>query len=1010
MNFIINFKSLHLKVNIRIYKVALRYTISVLSLFYFSNSFGQKEIITADVEKDKPQKFQSKILKSEKTGEKKFTLPRKIMQNTVTHYNYYFNASNKLDKVIDRAKVSQKENFLKLLPFYPYSLNTTAAQKSELDSVIYKATAGILLHDLRNNWVDDLYFLIGKAYFFRKDFDSAGMTFQFINYNLAPRKKFEDDITLVGSNDNNNNGFLSIANKEKKGFSFVKKPARNDAILWQARTLITSGEYPEAAGLMNTLQNDPNFPQRLHNELEELFGYLYYQQELFDSSANHLEKSISSGESKQDKARKEFLIGQLYLLSKDPVKASQYFSRSAKNTTDPLMDIYANLNNAKIIKNKNSNELDNNIANLIGLAKKGKFENYRDIVYYSAGELALQKPDTPLAVKYFKKSISLNFDNATFKNKAFFQLANLEFESKHYKYASMYYDSIDVNDASLINDVKFIQDRKSSLTGLVKYINIIENEDSLQLLSKMPVPARDELIKKLLKKLRKENGLKEDQNYKPSSSVFNKSSNSLDIFSSSNTPGGWYFYNPAVKSKGYSEFKSKWGKRENVDNWRRQKSNGGLVRSRIISNPDNVSDVSITNNGLNPINMDLLKGANPLIPQDLTFENLLANVPTTEDKIKLSNTNLSNALFLLGHLYESSLEDHYLTIQTLERSLKQFPDSLYGGQLYSDLFYAYEKTGNKSKADYYKNLLLNKFQVSKYSQSILNPVILKPALQNPAATSSYDNIYNSFIEGDFEKALKDKKIADSLFGKTYWNPQLLYIEAVYHIRQREDSQALNILKQISSLYPNSPLKVKADNLTRILKRRKEIENYLTNLKVERKSDSDVSNIEIPSAPITVLNNSKGLASPKKEAVQNKNNPVIKKDSLISTSNVYSFNASEPQNVVMILDKVDAVYSSEARNAFNRYNKEKFSNFNISIVKNEINKEKSILIFSPFANADAALSYWVKIKSAAANEVSWLPANKYSFIIISDANIQVLKNTQNLKAYIDLLKTTYPGKF
>ena len=35
-------------------------------------------------------------------------------------------------------------------PFTLIHLDNTASQKTELDSVIYKATAGILLHDLRS--------------------------------------------------------------------------------------------------------------------------------------------------------------------------------------------------------------------------------------------------------------------------------------------------------------------------------------------------------------------------------------------------------------------------------------------------------------------------------------------------------------------------------------------------------------------------------------------------------------------------------------------------------------------------------------------------------------------------------------------------------------------------------------------------------------------------------------------------------------------------------------------
>jgi hypothetical protein len=215
--------------------------------------YAQLGKITFDLEKDKPAKFKTKTLKSEKTGQKKFTIPRRFIQNTVSHYNYYFNANNKINSVIERARLSNKDDYSQLLPYYSFSLNTTAAQSNELDSVIYKATAGVLLHDLRSDWVDNLYLLIGKAYYLKKDFDSASMTFQFINYNLFPRKKkSQDDQLIVGSNDNGNNNGLSISSKENRGIidkAFTRPPSRNDALVWQIRSLIEMNEFSDAAGL-----------------------------------------------------------------------------------------------------------------------------------------------------------------------------------------------------------------------------------------------------------------------------------------------------------------------------------------------------------------------------------------------------------------------------------------------------------------------------------------------------------------------------------------------------------------------------------------------------------------------------------------------------------------------------------------------------------------------------------------------------------------------------------------
>ena len=370
-------------------------------------SFAQLGKITVDLEKDKPEKFKEKVLRSEKTGEKKFTAPRRFMQNTTTHYNYYFNATNKLNSVIERARMSNKDDYSRLLAFYGYSLENTSTQNTELDSVIYKATAGILLHDLRSDWVDDMYFLIGKAYFLRKALDSAAMTFQFINYNLFPRnKKNEDEQMIVGSNDNGGSA-MSIANKEKNGI-LKRAPTRNEALVWQARTFVEMEEYPDAAGLLNTLRNDPLFPSRLKSDLEEITSYWFYKQGAYDSSAKHLEKALANALDKEDKSRWEFLLAQMYEMTNQPVKAFDYYTRASHHTTDPLMDIFANLNKAKMYKSTDPKELDNTIANLLKMAKRDKFESYKDIIYFSAAELALQKPDTAAAEFLLKKSIAYN--------------------------------------------------------------------------------------------------------------------------------------------------------------------------------------------------------------------------------------------------------------------------------------------------------------------------------------------------------------------------------------------------------------------------------------------------------------------------------------------------------------------------------------------------------------------------------------------------------------------------
>src|SRR5258706_5457446 len=232
----------------------------------------------------KPKEFDNRTLRSEKSDKAKFGFPKRFIQNTVTHYNYFFNANNKLNEVLDRAKVSFKDDYSQLLPFYNYSLDVTAADTIQLDSINYKSQTGLALHDLRNDWADNLYLLCGISYYLKKQFDSAYMMFQFINYAFAKKEK-DGYYINIGSKMDGNNAF-SIATQEKSSLPrkvFSEPPSRNEAFIWQIRNFLAQDQYAEAASLIITLKNDPACPNRLQNDLDEVQAYSLYKQKMWDS-------------------------------------------------------------------------------------------------------------------------------------------------------------------------------------------------------------------------------------------------------------------------------------------------------------------------------------------------------------------------------------------------------------------------------------------------------------------------------------------------------------------------------------------------------------------------------------------------------------------------------------------------------------------------------------------------------------------------------------------------------
>jgi hypothetical protein len=958
------------------------------------NPFGKEK---------KPEQYEDKKLPSEKTGEKKFNAWRRFKQNTTTHYNYYFNANNKLNEVVERATMSNKEDFSRLLSYYPYTLENTAAQQTELDSVIYKSTAAILLHDLRSDWVDNMYLLIGKAYYLRNELDSAAMTFQFINYNLFPRKKKEDDSRIVGTNSEPGTGYLSIANKENRNLldkTFSMAPSRNDALVWLARTFTSKQEYGDAAGLINILRNDHNLPARLKNDLEEVTAYWFFAQNSYDSAAVHLENALSVTDTKQDKSRWEFLLAQLFERQGQFDKASGYYDRAAKHTVDPIMEIYARLNDAKMMRdNGDEKQLDISIANLLKMAKKDKYDNYRDIIYYSAAQLGLKKPDTTNSIVYLQKAIKYNSANTDYRNKSFFQLGNIAYNQARFKDASSLYDSLQLSTTEPDIDLKALNERKESLAKLVKRLDNIAYEDSLQRIAAMPVAEREAFVKKILRKLRKEQGLKEEDAGAGTAPItFAGRTEETDLFTSNSSKGEWYFYNNNLKTKGYNEFVSRWGKRNNVDNWRRKKSTVGNLNLGNVGGDVNT-----------PINVI---GGDSAAVADLTIDGLMLGLPLTPEKLDTSNRKIAINMLELAKVFQNDLQEYQLAIDAYDNYLNRFPGDQNEAEAYLGLYFSFNKLGNTAKANYYKNLVTTKHAASPSAALISNPSLLQPNLKNAEGTARYEGIYNLFIEGKFTEALESKKKADSLYGNNFWTPQLLYIESVYHIREKNDSLAIGVLKNLQALYPTSPLSEKAGTMIEVLGKRAQIEDYLTKLEVTRAEEERII-ISDDATPVV-----KAPAQAPAPVVKQNNEQVIKPISRdtsfvvppVSVNAGFSIQPEKAHFVVVLLDKVDGVYINEAKNAFTRFNKGSYLTQNLVINRDTLDANRTLFLVSKFEDAESAIAYHDKIKKAAPREVSWLPANKYSFFIISEDNLQLLKTNKDLEGYKKLLNASLGNKF
>ena len=477
-----------------------------------------------------------------------------------------------------------------------------------------------------------------------------------------------------------------------------------------------------------------------------------------------------------------------------------------------------------------------------------------------------------------------------------------------------------------------------------------------------------------------------------------------------------YFYNVSIKSKGYTEFKGRWGNRPNVDNWQRM----AAVTQAINAQQQLTDRGGLPGGAKKPTNIDA---------GGITYEDLMKRLPLTPRQMQASNDSIEFAQLQLAKAYVEGLEDYPQAIAVLEDFIDKFSYSVNRPKALFYLYYCYNQVGDKAKAAAVAADLHKRYPDSEFDKKVLSAAGKITNVDSARAdmTRRYDIIYNQFIEGNFDAALAQKKEADSLYGSNYWTPQLLYIQSVYFIRQRQDDSAKKTLLTIISLYPSSPLSEKAKTMIDVLGRRKQIEDYLTKLEIKRPDEDSVASKNQPANNPAV--NQPATQQQGTPVVKNDQKPAIippppttgkpdagKKDTAQSKAATpvkyaYSTDTSGAHLVAVVLDKVDPVYVTEAKNAFNRYNKTKYYNKVIDINNVSLTDDVKLVTMNNFESAKAALEYVEKTRKIAGGEIiPWMPAGKYSFIIITVQNLEILKNAKDVNAYKQFLTVTFPGMF
>jgi hypothetical protein len=947
-----------------------------------------------------------KPLPYERLLDKKYTLGRRAYQNTVSQFNYLFNAAISLDEIIQKARDVHEDDFTELLPFYDYDLSITA--KESIDSIIYRCNANIVLHDLRSNYVDDAYLLLAKSYLFHKNYDTAASILQFINYSFYEKEDGADQ--TIGSNVNNP-GRFSIATAENNR-AWENKNVRNESMIWQARNYFEAGEINEGISLLQLLKTDAGFPKRLHPFLYEQLAYGYYLSGIYDSAANYLIKGLDNAQDLLTKARWSFLIAQLYEKEQKSNLAYTWYKKAGAIVSNPVIAVYASIYMASIEANRGEKSWENLAYSLERMLKKDKYSGFADIVYYEMAQLALRNKSFSKANQWLIASVQRNEKNNKLKQKALVQLGAINYKEDQFQIAKIAYDNIK-DLLKTYPNYDQITLRKKWIDKIADLDELIGNEDSLQMIYAAPKKDQITIAKQWQKRVSniksQQKDLLTDPKKKITESIpvntnnqnYNAGYKFNDAFTNTTAKqvakSDFYFDNPQNVSMGITSYIKKWGERPNVDNWRR-KTTIQLVRADA-SKAKATAD-SIQNNL--QLNTSVNGNKNKAAQQTDSSDALSIQLIQSDSALIASKTNWNKNTLSIAKLFLYELDDFEKALPRYQAVIQKNIEPNATESALLDLASHYTHIGQSSSADSIINRITSQFPEGIYVKKKQAKENLDRIDKN--SLEAYKVAYFLAQIGDWDQFSAQMDSVQKLFKGTRFQTPYQFLKVKMHAQLGQDSIAIENLNQIIAQNKSEILKSRAKNIIAEINNRKATEAYLTALKIEKPK-------KLVNAKEEVLEQAKVLSIALKNDsslnnVGKKNTMVpvtTKNDSaqnIAVTNQIMFTNDSLEQHYVALQTmNVSSVFVKEIQNAFKDFHAEAFRQLNLTVTFVQFTDQSHIVWIGPFAKAADGLNYINKVKPRLSTEIiSFIPKKQYDLTLIGKSNILLINNQEQLDQY------------
>jgi tetratricopeptide (TPR) repeat protein len=939
-------------------KTGIRYILLLTTLFAVLSSCSTKK----------------KSAKKQKTG-----FLSRAYHNTVARYNRLYNAKLIYGRAQQNINKDIHDDYTITLPVFKWTKPEAAeSQKTDLETAIKKLSENISAHPF-SKWVDDSYLLLGKSHLVKGEKANAAENFDYVATEYIPEKialRFAKAKLKKGKNLSVLQEKSIVEKARKKKFKFpAHKPVHKEAQYWLALTRIADNNLREAQQIINRLKGDTTLLKKNKAMIWQTDAYIKALEYDDDAQIRSLEQALKFIKKKKEKGRVAFILAQLYEQKDSNNTAIKNYKKAIKSKPVYEMDLYARLNIMMLEAVGNDTlKIASSIKKLDKMLYDEKNIEYKDVIYYTMGNIYAKNNEMNVAYNYYNKALKNQGSNSSVKSAIYLKLANIYFDKQQYEKAYNYYDStlLSINE----NHPKYnwVSKRKNNINDIISKIRIIEEQDSLQRLGKMSPDERAIFIKMLEDKkaadeVKKMNDV-ETGNFVPTANI--------------NTNNNWYFSNPSTVAAGFNSFRNKWGARKYEDNWRLSDKN------ITILDEENKTDEKEVENKTDQNTANEIDTKNK---QKKTID--LSGIPDNEEKMAASNEAIENALYSLAGLYVDKLSNYKKSNETYIELLRRFPNTNKKPSILYAMAVNAQKSQNQEQYNQYRNELVNQFPTSPYVQLLDNPnSLLQLNADNAIVTAHYNTTYEQFKKEQYESVIARSNNIDSLYGnERELAAKLHLLRAISYGKTQGEDKYMYELQKLSNNYPETQAKNKAQEMLALIASRdknwtpKPFKSIVeTELEAERKQK------ELEKR----LDNQIKSANTETNINASENKPAEKTLQFV-------YNAEKPHYVMIyFVDKTNNALNKYT-NIVNNYNRNNYNKEGITARAVKQENAKETVIIQTFANRRDAAKYMQNLKANTLYKN--IETKNYVFSITED-NYSILQDQFSIAQYIKFYNNNY----